>query len=87
VQTVLASLHTINDLANLVLTIEVVSLQTHTQSAARMRGSDPRKTALSIAPIEAGHASLLQSVLGTNVDPKGGFVKTDQAADVDSLNG
>lgn len=89
VQGQVATLRTIVDVAKLALTLEMVAVETYVAVASLITGATGRRTALSIAPVEAEHVAILNAVLGTKLDatPQKGFIGTDMAAGLDSLNG
>lgn len=87
VQQQLPNLKTLADVAGLASTLELVAAETYTNGSALVVSPAGRQTALSIAPIEYQHYTILQLILGHGVDANAAFAKTDMAAGLDSLNG
>ena len=64
VQTQLAAVKTIPQLASLAILLENVALQTYVNGAGLITSKEGRKVALTIAPVEAQHAAILNFVAG-----------------------
>lgn len=64
VQTALGQVRAAGDVAKLVLTLENVALQTYTNAASVLSSTIAREQALTIAPVEAQHAAILNFMLG-----------------------
>jgi hypothetical protein len=84
VQDSLGKVKTVADVANLALTLENVALQTYTAGAPLVMDKSARLIALTIAPVEAQHAAILNFVLGNYPVPDV-QIKNDQARTPDDL--
>lgn len=84
VQDSLGKVKTVADVATLALTLENVALQTYTAGAPLVMDKSARLIALTIAPVEAQHAAILNFVLGNYPVPDV-QVKNDQARTPDDL--
>ena len=78
------TLKDIPSVAKLALTLETVAFETYTKGAGLVSDKANRAVALSIAPVEAQHAAVLQYLLGQYPVPDS-FIKTDMAASPSDL--
>jgi len=84
VKNALPGLKTIADVASLALTLETVAFETYTFGASAVTSKQNRLVALTIAPVEAQHAAILNFILGKYPVPDA-FIKTDMAASPSDL--
>jgi hypothetical protein len=84
VQGALPGVKTVPDLAGLALQLETIACETYVAGASLVTDKANRAVALTIAPVEAQHIAILQFVLG-KYPVADSFIKTDQAAGLDSL--